>query len=214
MLVSLFARGVLIGLLASIPLGPVGIICVQRTLSKNRLAGFASGLGAGLADTIYATLGFFALTFIKPLIEQNITFVKVLAALCIIIVGVFIFLSNPVVQIRRSRAGMTTLWRDFLTVFLVTIANPALVFLFIGLFAAFGLSADSLGIANGWLLILGVAAGTVVWWFTLSSVVSLFRRKIRPRHILWVNRISGTIIILLGAAVVFTVFLNIPVDLL
>lgn len=203
----------MIGLLASIPLGPVGIICVQRTLSKNQKSGFVSGLGAGLADTIYATLGFFALTFIEPMIEKNIMLVKVIAGMCVIIAGSFIFMSNPAVQIRRNRAGVTTLWRDFITVFLITIANPALVFLFIALFAAFGLSIDNVGMMNGWLLLSGVALGTVMWWFSLSSLVNMFRRKIRPRHILWINKISGTIIVILGAAVVLTVFVNIPVDI-
>lgn len=213
MLVSLFLRGVLIGVLASIPLGPVGIICVQRALSKNQKSGFISGLGAGLADTFYATLGFFALTFIQPLIEKNIILVKVIAALCVIIAGVIIFMSNPAVQIRRNRAGVTSPGRDFITVFLITIANPALVFLFIGLFAAFGLSIDNVGMMNGWLLLGGVALGTIIWWLTLSSFVSLFRNKIRPRHILWINKISGSIIVLLGAAVVLTVFVNIPIHI-
>lgn len=211
MLISLLIlRGVFIGVVASIPLGPVGVLCVQRTLSKNQKSGFVSGLGAALADTFFATVAFFSLAVVLSFIEENLTLIKVIGGLCIMIVGVTIFMSNPVVQIRRNRAGKSNLWQDFISVFFVTLANPAFILIFIALFAAFGFSEDTLGAAKGLLMIAGVFGGASLWWFTLTFVVNLFRKKFRPRHLLWINRISGTAIVVLGAAAVLLMFVNTP----
>ena len=212
MLASLFFRGIMIGLLASIPLGPIGVLCIQRTLSKNHKSGFVSGLGAATADTIYATIAFFSLTVVMGFIEENMTLVKVIGGLCVVIVGVKIFLSNPVVQIRRNRAGKTNLWQDYLSVFLLTLTNPAFILIFIALFASFGLSHDTIDELNGGFMIAGVFSGGALWWFVLTFLVSLFRKKFRPRHLLWMNRIAGAAIVMLGAAAVLSMFVNIPVD--
>lgn len=212
MLASIFFRGIIIGLLASIPLGPIGVLCIQRTLSKNHKSGFISGLGAATADTIYATIAFFSLAVVMGFIEQNMTLVKVIGGLCVVVVGVRIFMSNPVVQIRRNRAGKSNLWQDYLSVFLITLANPAFILIFIALFASFGLSNDTVGELNGGFMIAGVFAGGAAWWFMLTFLVSLFRKKFRPRHLLWMNRIAGAAIVILGAAAVLSMFVNIPVN--
>lgn len=212
MLASLFFRGIVIGLLASIPLGPIGVLCIQRTLSKNHKSGFISGLGAATADTIFATVAFFSLAIVMQFIEDNITLVKVIGGLCVMGVGVKILLSNPVVQIRRNRAGKTNLWQDYISVFLLTLANPVFILVLITLFAAFGISRDDIDRFNGGFIIAGVFAGAAAWWFTLTSLVSLFRRKFRPRHLLWMNRIAGAAIVVLGAGAVLTMFLNFSVN--
>lgn len=212
MLATLLLRGFIIGLLASIPLGPIGVLCIQRTLSKNHKSGFISGLGAATADTIFATVAFFSLAVVMGFIQSHITLVKVIGGMCVMVVGVKIFLSNPVVQIRRNRAGKTSLWQDYLSVFLLTLANPAFILVLITLFATFGISHDVMGEFNGGIIITGVFAGASAWWFLLTFLVSLFRKKFRPRHLLWMNRIAGAVIVGLGAAAVLTMFINIPVD--
>lgn len=212
MVLSLFIRGILIGLVASIPLGPVGVLCIQRTLSRNHKSGFVSSLGAATADTIYASIAFFSLSMVLSFIEQHMTILKVIGGLCVMVVGVTIFMSNPVVQIRRNRAGKTNLWQDFLTVFGVTIANPAFILIFIALFATFGFSESTLGMGRGMVMIAGVFCGASLWWFMLTFIVNLLRKKFRPRHMLWINRISGTLIVLLGAATVLLMFVNTPID--
>lgn len=210
MLISLIIRGLIIGLVASIPLGPVGVLCVQRTLSKNHKSGFVSGLGAAFADMLFATIAFFSLAVVLSFIEENMTLIKVIGGMCIMVVGVNIFMSNPVVQIRRNRAGKSNLWQDFISVFFITLANPAFILIFIALFATFGFSEDTLGVAKGLLMIVGVFGGAVTWWFSLTFVVNLFRKKFRPRHLLWINRISGAVIVVLGAATVLLMFVNTP----
>lgn len=212
MLFTIFLRGILIGLLASIPLGPIGVLCIQRTLSKKHKSGFISGLGAASADTIYSAIAFFSLSVVMSFIENNMTLIKVIGGLCVVIVGVNIFLTNPAVQIRRNRAGKSSLWQDYISVFFITFANPAFILIFVALFAAFGLNTDSVSMANGVLMIVGVFVGGSLWWFTLTFIVNLLRKKFRPRHLLWINRISGAVIVLLGAITVLLMFVNTPVN--
>ena len=203
-------KGFLIGFVASIPLGPIGVMCIQRTLCNSRRSGFVSGLGAALADSIFATVAFFSLSVVMSFVESNMVIVKVIGGITVIMVGMVIFLKNPVMQIRRNRAGKGSLWSDFLSLFFVTLANPAFILIFLALFAAVGVSSSGLPFGQGALMLLGVLCGASFWWFTLSSVISLFRHKIRPRHLLWINRISGALIVTLGAAAILSIFVQYP----
>lgn len=212
MLFGVILRGFLIGLTASIPLGPIGVLCIQRTLSKNFKAGFVSGLGAASADSLYATIAFFSLSIVTSFIQENINVIKVVGGICIMVVGLKIFTTNPVVQIRRNRAGISTLWNDFISVFAITLANPAYILIFVALFAAVGFSRASLGLTGGLAMIGGVMIGTSSWWFVLTFVVNLIRKKFRPRHMLWINRIAGIAIITLGLLTSLLVFFNTPLD--
>lgn len=212
MLLTLFLRGIVIGLMASIPLGPIGVLCIQRTLSKNHRSGFVSGLGAAFADIIYASLAFFSLSVVTAFIESHMLLIKVIGGLAIMMVGARILFSNPVVQIRRNRAGKTSLVQDFVSVFLITLANPVYILIFIAFFAMFGMSSATLGAFDGAFVLAGVLSGASLWWFTLTFGVSLLRKRFRPRHMLWINRIAGTLIVVLGAATVLLMFVNIPLN--
>lgn len=211
MWIELFFRGFLIGLLGSIPLGPVGVLCIQRTLSKNHRSGFISGLGASTADTLYAILALSSISFVMSFIQDNMIWFKVIGGLCIVAVGAKIFFSNPIIQIRRNRAGKSNLWQDYVSVFLITLTNPALLLVFVAFFTTFGISAE-MGELNGISMLIGVFAGGTAWWFTLTFLVNLLRKRIRPRHLLWMNRIAGAIIVVLGAAAIFSSVINIHLN--
>lgn len=209
---ELFIKGIIIGLMASIPLGPIGVLCIQRTLSKNHRSGFTSGMGAATADVLFASVALFSLTFVLSFIETHMIYIKAIGGICVVIVGVKIFLTNPVVQIRRNRAGKNSLWQDFISLFFITLANPAFILIFVALFATFGISREALGIANGVPMIAGVYAGGALWWFMLTFIVNLLRKRFRPRHLLWINRSAGALIVVLGAAAILLMFVNTPVD--
>lgn len=194
------------------PPGPVGVLCIQRTLSKNQKSGFVSGLGASSADAVYAAIAFFSLAFILDFIERNSLIITLLGGLVVVGLGVKILFSNPVIQIRRNRAGKTNLAQDYLTVFFVTIANPVYVFFFIILFAIFGLNTSSVGLFQSSFMILGVFLGASCWWFVLSVIVNLFRKRFRPRHLLWINRIAAIVIIVLGIGAMMLEFMNFRID--
>lgn len=192
-------------------IGPVGVLCMQRTLSKGQSSGFFSGVGAAMADTLYATIAFFALAFVHDFVENNIFWLKIFGGICVVGVGVYIFLQNPVVQIRRNRSGKGSLWRDFLSIFLFTIANPVITLVFVGLFAMFGISNDA-GDLNGVAMLVGVLAGAVGWWFLLSVLLNIYRKRFRPRYLLWMNRIAGLFVMLLGLITVLSSILNFHLD--
>lgn len=208
---QIFFKGILIGFLASIPLGPVGVVCIQRTLSKSSRSGFVSGLGAASADLIFATIAAFFLSVVLSFIEDYIDYIKVIGGISVIIVGMNIFLKNPVIQIRKNRANKGNLWSDFISVFLLTLANPAFILMFVALFATFGVSTEGDGGAHlqGGLLVSGVFAGAALWWLTLTSGISLLRKKFRPRHMLILNRITGALIVMLGAAAILSLFVEV-----
>lgn len=212
MLASIILRGFIVGLVASMPPGPVGVLCIQRTLSKNQKSGFISGVGSAAADSVYAAIAFFSLAFILDFIERHSLIITLIGGLVVIGLGVKILFSNPVIQIRRNRAGKSNLWQDFLTVFLVTIANPVYVFFFIILFAIFGLNTASVGLFQSSFMIVGVFLGASAWWFALSVIVNLFRKKFRPRHLLWINRIAAILIIALGIGAMLLEFMNFRID--
>lgn len=212
MWIEIFLRGVIIGLTASITLGPVGVLCIQRTLSKNRKSGFVSGLGAATADTIFATVAFFFISFISSLIESNMTILTVLGGICVIVVGVNIFMTNPVVQIRRNRAGKSNLWQDYISTFLLTLTNPAFILWLVVIFTALGVDMTAevsvTRLRAGVAMITGFLAGAAVWWFSLTTVINRLRNKFRPRHLLWINRVAGVVIVVLGASAVLAMFIQ------
>ncbi len=198
MLITLL-KGILVGLGASIPLGPVGVLCVQRTLSKGRLSGFISGMGAAIADTIFSTFAILGLAFILVLFEANRNIFLIIGGLIVIAVGLKIYFTNPIKQFRQNRRGRQRLFEDFISVFMLTISNPGAIFLILGLFALVGLDINKeSGYWNIITALGGVIIGASLWWFTLSSIISRYRRRFRIKQIWTINRVAGAIIALLG----------------
>ena len=188
--------GIKIGLLASIPLGPIGVLCIQRTLQRGRLSGFVSGLGAAASDTLYAIIAGFSLSYIVSFIEQQAFWLQLGGAFILIILGVHIFRSNPAVQLRRQRHNKTSLIQDFASTFLLTISNPLAVFIFIAFFAGFRVVDPNAGIIGQLILIFGVFIGASLWWLTLTSIVGFFRSAVNLRRLYWINKIAGLSIII------------------
>ena len=134
-------RGICVGVAASITVGPVAVLCIQRTLSKSRRSGIVSGVGVACADTFMAMAALFFYSMLQTQIEQYNTLLRVIGGIFVVIVGVYIFAQNPVPQIRRNRAGKTSLWQDFASIFGLTIANFIMVIPYIlAFFAVFKIS--------------------------------------------------------------------------
>lgn len=202
-----FFKGLIVGLFASVPLGPVGIMCVQKTLSKGRASGFISGMGAAATDTFFATLALLSLSFVQRLIDDYRIWVIIVGGLVVGLFGVKLFMSNPVKQIRRLKDGDKRYWQDFFSSVLMTITNPGAFFLILGLFAFVGINInvhEQLDIISSTLL--GVFTGATIWWYCLSSGVNTFRNKLRLRQLIMINRIAGIIIMALGMISVFDGF--------
>ncbi len=198
--------GIAAGLLASIPLGPIGVLCIQRTLSGSRISGFISGLGAATADTVFAALAIFALSWITGFISKYEMWVEALGGLLVIGFGFSLFLQKPKrsTTIERKRTAGHQI-ANYISVLFLTLPNPAYFFVFVAIFAAMGIGGADMDTAQNWLTILGVFMGASAWWFLLTWVVSIFRKKFTLRKLLMLNKISGGIIILLGAYAVLAV---------
>ncbi len=191
--------------MVSAPLGPMGVLCIQRTINKGMLSGVISGLGAIAADIIYASVAGFGITFIVNFLDANQLIIRSLGGVVLIIFGIAVFRSNPVKQIRRQRTRKTSYFSDFMSSFLVTVTNPITVVVFGLAFASVGLNKNPSAQSVTFMLF-AVFCGALVWWVGLSSFVNIFRKRIRLRNLWWINKISGVIVSIFGIAVFISIF--------
>lgn len=202
----LFLKGILIGIVASVPLGPIGVLCVQRTLNKGRVSGFLSGMGAATADTFFAVVAVLGLTYIINFVQEQQLYIRFAGVIFLIFIGIRIFYTNPVIQMRKQRLSKNTHIEDFLSVFIITLTNPFAIFLFIAAFASLGLVSDGSSYVSPALLVTGVLIGAAFYWFLLSSIVNSFRSSFRLRRLWWMNKIAGVIIFSSGIATFIILF--------
>ena len=138
-IVDLVFKGMLIGMIASAPMGPVGILCVQRTLNKGRIYGLATGIGAAVSDIIYAGITGFGMGFVMAIIndEQNKFYLQIIGSVILLCFGIFTWRTDPTKKMHKSGQKKGTIWYNTWTAFLVTFSNPLIIFLFMALFAQF-----------------------------------------------------------------------------
>lgn len=215
-LIEVLFRGLMVGIAASITVGPVAVLCIQRTLSKNRRSGIISGVGVACADTFMAIIALLFYSMLEQQIQQYNTLLRVIGGIFVVMVGVYVFTQNPVPQIRRNRAGKSSLWQDFVSIFGLTIANFIMVIPYIlAFFAVFEISSNDItgsgfaGFMRAVLTIGGFFGGSVAWWTFLAFVINLFRRRFRPRHMLTINRVAGLVIGVLGIYTILSTYFDI-----
>lgn len=213
-IIEILLRGLCVGVASSITVGPVAVLCIQRTLSKNRRSGLASGIGVACGDTLMAIIAFFFYSMLQARIEEYSVILQVIGGIFVVIVGVYIFFQNPVPQIRKNRAGRYNLWQDFTSMFFFTLANFVVVIPYIlAFFAMFNVgmdgSEDVASLLRSGATIVGFFCGAVVWWLLLTLTIDLFRRRFRPRHMLTINHVAGIIIALLGIYTILSTFFNV-----
>lgn len=204
--VEFLIKGMIVGLLGSIPLGPVGVLCIQRTINKGRLSGLISGMGAATVDMFFALVAALGLTYIINFIEEQQFYIQLIGGGVLIFLGAKIFNTNPIKQIRRHRKKKNKLIEDFLSVLFLTLSNPLAVFLFVAAFAGIGIVSSNDSSIKSTFIITGVFAGAMVWWGVLTFLVDMFRKKFRLKQLWWINKIAGLIIIVFGVAAMFSVF--------
>jgi threonine/homoserine/homoserine lactone efflux protein len=204
--IELILKGIIIGLTVSVPLGPAGIILINRTIKRGMLSGFFSGMGVAAADTILAIVAGLGFTFIITLFEDEKFIIGIIAGLVIIGAGIKIFLSNPVKEFRMKEKGKKTLLRDFISVLILSLSNPFTIFVFIAFFSGVNVKQTVKPQFVPFLLVPGIFLGTMSWWVFLSWFVNRFKRKIKLRGIVRVNQIAGIIIMALGVVLLITMF--------
>jgi threonine/homoserine/homoserine lactone efflux protein len=202
----LILKGILLGLTVSMPLGPIGIILINRTIKRGMLSGFFSGLGLATADTLLALLAGVGFTVIISFIKEERFIISIIAGLIIIGVGLKVFLSNPVKDIRNREKTDKSLWRDYYSVFVLSISNPYTIFIYVAFFSGVQINGNVRPELVPFFLVPGVLIGTIGWWFFLSYFVSRFKKRIRLRLIVRLTKIAGIIILIIGIIVLLSVF--------
>ena len=192
-------KGFLVGMCASAPIGPIAILVVQKSLSKGHKAGFVSGLGASVVDTFYAFIAIFALAFAQRLIEQHQNLILIVGGLVLSIVGVSMAFSNPFRKMKKDGKSRVST-KDFGQAVVMGISNPMAIFVMFTLFAFFGLAKDAPQTWSVAPILISVSLGSVTYWFSISWILSRFAKNFRMRTILWISRITGAIIVIIGIA--------------
>ena len=198
---SVFLRGLIIGFSIAAPVGPIGVICIRRTLAEGRLTGFLSGMGAASADMFYGVVAAFGLTVVQELLIGQSTWLQVVGGVFLLYLGLKTFFSKPSKKAAESRSG--GLFDAYLTTFFLTITNPLTILSFIAIFAGLRLGEIDGNYLSASFMVLGVFLGSATWWLTLSTGVSLLREKFTPALLTWVNRLAGVIIFVFGLLALF-----------
>jgi len=197
---GLFIKGFILGFSIAAPVGPIGILCIQRTLSGGNVQGLVTGLGAATAD-----IAAFGLTFISNfLVEQSVWF-RLIGGLFLCYLGIKAFLSKP--QDRTLSLGNRTPFSAYGTTFFLTLTNPVTILFFAGVFAGLGMVSESIQYTSAGLMVVGVFTGSGAWWLILTGATSILRNKINDHKLAWVNKISGLVILAFGVAAVLSTVL-------
>ena len=199
MLLTFLLKGILVGLVIAVPVGPVGIMCVRRTIFEGKLAGLVSGFGAATADAVFGIIAGFGITAVADWLLGYQEWLRGIGGCVLMLIGGNNLRAKAQAQLDSSPDPESLHW-DFVSTFLLTLANPVTIFAFAGIFAAIGLSGEEATFDRAAILVLGVWVGSLLWWLALAFGLTSFARLLEARYLAWVNRASGGILLLCGAA--------------
>jgi threonine/homoserine/homoserine lactone efflux protein len=190
---SLFLRGLLIGISIAAPVGPIGILCIRRTLAEGKLKGFLSGMGAASADMVYGAIAAFGLTVVTNLLLDNAFWLRLIGGCFLLYLGVKTFLEKPADH--AAQASQSGYLSAYISTFFLTITNPMTILSFAAIFAGTMFLGNT---SSPIVLVAGVFAGSATWWLALSFGVGLMRDRLNQNLMMWINRVSGLIIVTFG----------------
>ena len=197
MLIGFLLKGMLIGIVIAVPVGPVGVLCIRRTILDGRLAGLFSGLGAATADSVFGIIAGFGLTVISDSLFYYQDLLRVGGAAFLLYVGISALVSDPMGK-RRSEDDVHGLFGDFASTFVLTISNPVTILSFIAIFGAIGFTGDEATLVHAAILVAGVWVGSFLWWIGLIGATGLLRMSFQRQHLVWINRGSGGVLVAAG----------------
>ena len=203
-LAHILLQAALVGFAIAAPVGPIGVLCIRRTLAHGRVAGLVSGLGAATADATYGGIAGFGVTFLSTLLVSQQVPIRLLGGAFLLFLGVRTFLSVPRDPHRKPEGSLAG---DYFSTLALTFSNPVTIVAFAAMFAGVGVTGQAVDYTAGAFIVSGVFAGSALWWVILSSVITAFRAAFDLRRMRWVNRISGLVIAGFGAATVLTIFI-------
>lgn len=194
--ITFLFRGLVIGFSIAAPVGPIGVLCIRRTLAEGRASGIVSGLGAATADAIYGSVAGFGLTFISSILIDQQVWLRLIGGLFLCCLGARTLLAKTAKP--ESSSEGNGLVGAYASTFFLTLTNPMTIISFAAIFAGLGLAGTEGDYGSAGALVLGVFFGSALWWLILSCCVGVFRDRFSSQGLQWVNRISGAIIIGFG----------------
>ena len=202
MIIELFARGLVIGLAVAAPVGPIGMLVINRTLTEGRLSGLATGLGAAVADALYGCVGAFGLTFVSNFLMGYAFWTKLIGGLFLCYLGLKTCRASP-----REDSEVASPMRHavaFASTVLLTLANPVTILMFMAVFAGlgFGSGGGTYGAAS--ILVAGVFLGSVLWWLVLTEALNRVHHRLTPGAIRWIDMGSGALLLAFGAVAILS----------
>lgn len=198
-------KGFIIGVIVSAPLGPVGVLCIQRTLNKGRWYGFVTGVGASISDICYALITGYGMSFVFDYVNKNIFYLQLFGSILLLAFGIYTFRSNPVKSIRPTSMNKGSYLHNLITAFAVTLSNPLIIFLFIGLFARFAFVSEGVLVFEAVAGYFAIALGALAWWLGITYFVNKVRKQFNLRGIWMLNRVIGGIVVVVAIiGLVFT----------
>jgi threonine/homoserine/homoserine lactone efflux protein len=202
--IYLIASGVVMGLIAAVPIGPVNLICIRRTFAFGPLNGFMSGLGAALGDGVFAAVTGFGLTWVAQLIEGYAPIIELIGGAMLVYFGWRTYRAPPMVRCieERENDGATNLVKAMVSTFALTVTNPATLLAFTAMFASLGGLAGGAGsYVDAGFVVGGVVGGSTGWWLVLTTVIGLFHAQIDEKIMRRINRGSGILVAIFGLVV-------------
>ena len=195
---EIIVKGIIIGVVASAPMGPVGVLCIQRTLNKGRAYGLVTGIGAAFSDMFYALLTGYSLNLLYDVISNPTTvyWMQLIVAIIMFIFGVHTFRSNPVQNTRNVSRNKSSLLRNCVTGFFITLSNPMIVLLFVALFSPLNFVIHEMSLTNQCVGYISIFAGAMLWWLFITYVVNKLRKRFDVRGIWIINRVIGGAVML------------------
>jgi len=187
-----------IGIFLSAPMGPVGILCVQRTLNKGRESGFFTGVGAAASDLFYCLLMGLGISLVTDFIANHVNILQIVGSIILIVYALYMIVHNPVSQIKENIDQRENHWRDMATGFLFTLSNPLIMFLIIPLFARFGFPVPGYEFYHYILGYAFIVVGALLWWAVITFFVDKVRTHFNIRSMWLINRIIGIVILILS----------------
>lgn len=195
MLISL--QGAIMGFSIAAPVGPIGLLCIRRSMRDGRLAGFISGLGAATADTIFGIVAALGLTAITDFLVAHRTSIQLIGGVFLLAIGIRLVRSRPI-DVTAETANATNLFKAYASTLLLTLANPITVFTFLGIFANLGIQASLVIPTNAAWLVAGVFVGSAAWWLILSGSSSWLSRRLDVGGLRWINIGAGSLVLAFG----------------
>lgn len=194
--VALLLKGIVLGLSIAVPVGPIAVLCIRRTLAEGWATGVATGLGAATADALYGTATALGLAVIAKAASDHSTWLRLFGGAFLTYLGLSTFRATPVSS-SASAAGQGR-WRAYASGLLLTLSNPMTILSFAAIFAGLGVADAAQGpAAAGW-VVLGTFLGSASWWWVLATGVHRLRGKLNLRSLFWLNRVSGAVLMAFG----------------